>query len=311
VSQVISITQEEYLECIGFSLYAYLEDKIAKRDLMKGAERSFGEFLEHFIRGKLAENALKKYLMSSFGVESLTDVDLPIFIQGDYLPDLVAYKTTEKMWSIPRFWIEIKAVTAKQKWMLIPTTSISGGKRTQPRPFCAYVECLVNLPQDHVARLIKYFPKIKEKMSAQWIEKLSDLPNIEVSILGYALYQDIECILRRDNLNEIYGEGNYGYLERRKTFVDRETGKPYGDFNRDNCAIRLSKLRKEWDPFIKQIKSNNPLAPMETRNMSSLTTQMNLALNLLSEKGYTSWFSRELKGKAVQRQFLHFEGFIK
>ena len=224
---------------------------------------------------------------------------MPIFIRGDYLPDLLAYKT-DKDWQIPRFWIEIKAVTAKQKWMLIPTTSIAGGLRAQPRPFCAYVECLVNLPQDHVGRLIKYFPRIREKMSAQWIEKLGDLQNIEVTVLGYALYQDIECILGQKSLDDVFGKGNYGFLEKHKTFLDQETGKAYGGFNRDNCAIRLSKLRQNWDHFTQQLKANSSLAPETNRDIRGLTRQMALSFQVFSEKGYTSWFSRELRGKPVQ-----------
>lgn len=310
MTQIVSITIEDYLECIGFTIYAYLEDKIVKRDLMKGSERSLGEFLEHFIRGKLAELALKKYLQTSFGIESLTDVNLPIFIEGDYLPDLLAYKTS-KVWDIARFWIEVKAVTAKQKWMLIPTTSISGGSRSQPRPFCVYVECLVDLPQEHVARLIKYFPKIREKMSEQWTEKLGDIQTIEVTVLGYALYHDIACILGQRNLDSVFGKGNYGYLEKHKTFLDQETGKPYGGFNRDNCAIRLSKLRQNWDPFIQQVKTNSSLAPATSRDMRGLTHQMDSAFQVLSEKGYTSWFERELKDKPVQARPFSLKDFMK
>jgi hypothetical protein len=265
---------------------------------MKGSERSLGEFLEHFIRGKLAEFALKNFLEETFKIETLIDIDLPIFIEGKFLPDILAFKTNEH-WHSARFWVEIKAVTGQQRWMLIPTTSVTGGKHTQPRPYCAYINCHVDLPQDHVARLIKYAPEIAKKMSPEWKEKLVDIEGVNVAILGYALYQDINNILSSDDeskekLDEVFGLGNWRYLRKHTTFKDAETGKQYGDFGRDNCVLRLTKLRHDWDHFGNLLKNNKPLAPETQRDLVSFDGQINKAVDLISKQPMQSWFERDL-----------------
>jgi len=266
---------------------------------MKGSERSLGEYLEHFIRGKLAEHAFKKYLLTTYSQEVLTDVDLPVFIVGDYLPDLVAIKRNDT-WDFARFWIEVKAVVKKQKWMLTPTTSVIGSKRSQPRPYCVYVECLVDLPQDHISRLLKYEPNINRKMSTEWKEKLADLSEIEVTVLGYALYNDIRDILGSEpeavhRLNTTFGADNWRFLPKRKSFKDSETGASYGDFNRDNCVIRLSKLRQDWDILASLLKKNEPLVPIvASRNMTLFRSQIEKAIEIGSKEGVSSWFTRSL-----------------
>ena len=294
----VLVSADDYLECIGFTTYAYLTNKIVKRDLMKGSERALGEFLEHFIRGKLAEYAFKTYIENIAKLEALVDVDLPFFIRGKYLPDILALRMNEK-WDFARFWIEVKAVTGQQRWMLLPTTSVTGSKRKQPRPYCAYVNCLVDLLQDHVARLIKYAPKIAEKMSPEWKAKLVDVGEIKVTVLGYVLYNDVRNILTSDassrqSLDEAFGPENWRYLKRQTSFKDIETGKGYGGFGRDNCVVRLTKLRKNWEQFTGLIRSNKPLAPENSRDMGSFQNQMVKAFELLSKHETKSWFKRSL-----------------
>lgn len=303
MAYTLSVSPDDYIECVGFTMYAYLADKIAKRDLMKGSERSFGEFLEHFIRGKIAESAFKKYVMKTLRIDSLIDVDLPFFIEGMYLPDILALKT-DSGWDSARFWIEVKAVTGKQRWMLLPTTSVKGGKRKQPRPYCAYISCRVDLPQDHVARLMKYAPKIAERMGPEWREMLADIEGISVAVLGYALYQDISNILSSDAesskvLDEVFGPGNWRYLRQRTSFKDPSTGKKYGNFGRDNCVIRLTKLRQDWTRFARLLKRNKPLAPENHRGLGRFEYQMEKAFGLLAENGFRSWFERGLNGGTI------------
>lgn len=294
----VLVSPDDYIECIGFTTYAYLADKIVKRDLMKGSERALGEFLEHFIRGKLAEYAFKAYIENIAKLEALVDVDLPFFIAGGYLPDILALKTNEK-WDFAQFWIEVKAVTGQQRWMLVPTTSVAGTERKQPRPYCAYVNCLVDLPQDHVARLIKYAPKIAEKMSAEWQARLADTGEIKVTVLGYVLYNDIKNILTSDadsrrDLDEAFGSENWRYLKKRTSFRDTETHKTYGNFGRDNCVVRLTKLRQNWEQFAGLIRNNRPLAPESSRDVDSFQSQMAKAFEMISKGEQKSWFGRSL-----------------
>ena len=298
MAPTVLVSLDDYIECIGFTAYAYLTNKIVKRDLMKGSERSLGEFLEHFIRGKLAEHAFKVYLENIAKLKGLIDVDLPFFIRGKYLPDILGLRMNEK-WDFAKFWIEVKAVTGQQRWMLLPTTSVAGSKKEQPRPYCAYVNCLVDLPQDHVARLVKYVPEIAEKMSPEWKARLADMSGIKVTVLGYVLHSDVKNILTSDassrqNLDKAFGPENWRYLKKQSSFKDIETGKRYGNFGRDNCVVRLTRLRQDWSQFTGFVRSNKPLAPENSRDLSSFQNQMAKAFELISKHKTRSWFERRL-----------------
>jgi hypothetical protein len=294
----VQVTTDEYVESIGFTAYAYIMNLITKRDLMKNSERYLGEFLEHLIRGKLAEFGFKKHLRDQ-GIETLVDVDLPVFIMGDYLPDILAMKVNG-LWSNARFWMEVKAVVEKQEWMLISTTAVRGGKRAQPRPYCAYGIGLVHLPMDHVARLIRYAPSIARRTSTEWTAALSDLDQIDVDILGYATFSDIDAVLtgqRNNDLDQAFGAGNWRLISKGETFKDTLTGKRNGPYNRDNCAIRLDNLRQDWPNLLSRLRGNVAIAPTNRRDYPAFDAQMNSAVQQLQP--YVSWFSRDISSRPI------------
>jgi hypothetical protein len=302
----VAISAEEYVEALGFSIYTFLTGRIVKRDLYKGgAERSLGEYIEHLIRGKLSEIAFKKFLLKRFRVESLLDLDLPIFIKGKYLPDIVAFKA-EEGWVVPKFWIEIKAVAEGHKWALIRASSLRGGKQRKARPYDAYVNAMVHLPKNHIGRLIKHAPPIVERISREWLERLQDLKSIEVDIMGFALYADMAQILRagegdkeaEDQLNKIFGAGKWAFVKKGSVLADPETGRKTVKINTDNCAIALSNLRAtedEWKTLVNLLKENRPIAEgREPKVQRLLERQMKTALKLLKKGGLESWFKRAL-----------------
>jgi len=296
--QVITLGKEEYLEAIGFTAYAYLTGRIKTRDLIKGSERSLGEYLEHFVRGKLAEQAFKEFLRTKTGLNTLLDLDLPFFIVGNYLPDVLSFKQEER-WLTARFWIEVKAVTERHRWLLIPTTSVRGSTRTQPRPYCAYVGAMVHLPKDHLGRLIRYAPGITERASQEWTAKLADLEGIEVEILGFVLYPDIIDVLNaaedsdsRARLDGSFGPQCWGYVAKNSSIRDPQTGKST-EVGRDNCAILLDRLRTNWQSLIEQLTRNEPMVDSTKRDMSQLELQMWRAYAEMRQ-GSKSWFARTL-----------------
>jgi hypothetical protein len=302
----IAVRPEEYVEALGFSTYTFLTGKIVKLDLYKGgAERLLGEYLEHLIRGKLSEIALKKFLLERFGIECLLDLNLPTFIKGDYLPDILAFKT-EKRWIIPKFWIEVKAVQEHQKWSLIRASSLRGGKRRNARPYDAYVNAMVHLPKNHLGRLIKHAPSVKMRISKEWLERLQDLECVEVDILGFALYEDMTRILKagegdkeaEDQLDKIFGSGGWAFIKKGSVLVNPETGRKTVKIGADNCAITLSSLRateNEWKNLVNLLKENrSTVEGRDLRAQGLLESQMETALKVLEEKGFESWFRRAL-----------------
>ena len=329
----VSVNADEYIEAIGFAVYTFLTGKIVKRDLYKGgAERRLGEYIEHTVRGKLAEIAFKKFLERRFGIKSLLDLDLPVLIKGEYLPDIVAFKDDSEDWIIPRFWIDVKAVTEEQKWALVRASSLRGSKKEAPRPYDAYVSARVSLPKDHIGRLIKHAPAIRSRMTKQWCIRLADLEEVGVEILGFALYTDMKLILRvgegtegaercfqrledytegseplekeddiRDaerQLNSVFGHGGWAFIKKEGQLWHPETGEKLGvKLRADNCCIALSRLRHEWERLVKLLKKNRCLALRSSRAQNHLEREMRKALTALSKHEKVSWFSRALNSR--------------
>jgi hypothetical protein len=151
---------------------------------------------------------------------------------------------------------------------------------------------------DHVARMMKYDPAIARKISPEWTNALSDLDHIDVDVLGYATFSDIDAILtgqRGNELDRAFGAGNWRLLRKGKTFRDTLTGKPYGGFARDNCVIRLSNLRQDWPNLISKLRANVAMAPTEGRDYAAFDAQINDSIPRLEP--YQSWFSRDISSR--------------
>ncbi|MEM3629315.1 MAG: hypothetical protein QXE06_08120 [Candidatus Bathyarchaeia archaeon] len=308
----INLESEEYAEALGFAVYTYLTGAIAKRDLYKGgATRYLGEYLEHVLRGKLAEIAFKKFLLLNFDFRVITDIDLPGYIPGKYLPDILAFKNKAK-WQVPQFWVDVKALTEEQKWMLVRASSIRGGKRAKPRPYDAYVNVRVLLPRDHIGRLIKYAPLIKNKISKEWKRRMQDLKSVEAEILGFATYHDVANILQvyeaqlqppqkkklGNKLNRLFGQGNWNFFKKGHPLPDPDTGEKTVELGSDNCAIVLSKLRtdKHWGKLLKMFRKNQPLVTQRPPDLQrKLERRVKQLLGKLSiSKKSQSWWQRNL-----------------
>lgn len=253
----INVSKEDYIEVLGFTSFAYLSGKIAKISRLFGGKRSLGEFLENFIYGKIAEIAFRNFLQQNFKIETLTDLDFPDFILGDYLPDIVAFKKNGSF--IPlNFWIEIKEVRREQKWFLIPASSI------RQRPYDCYVGVWVGLPDEHLMWLMKKVPEISKKMTKEWISVVDRIANevekIPCKIIGFVLWEDIKLLLDANNgsekakemLNKKFGEKHWRYFQKNKSLFepgsDKKTGTKVGVENAGFSLIGMEKA-SNWKIF--------------------------------------------------------------
>jgi hypothetical protein len=291
----VRVTAEQYIEALGFTLWTFKAGKIGLRDLYKKSKRAYGEFMEHVIRGKIAELAFENFMRDEELAELITEVDLPVFLEGKYLPDVLAFNEAG-VWKVPKFWIDVKAEQEGHKWMLIRKSSLAeGGRAKSHRPYDAYVGVLVKLPPDHAARLLKQVPSIKKRMSREVMDELADLRQVEAHILGYARLSDFTDVIE--------AEGGSAPARRR---LDRAFGRRGGMLVRegrrlggtvmgtDNCAIALADLRSDWEAFPKLLRSPGLSSDARLLAQKSLQRQMNGALKELRKEGQRSWFGRRL-----------------
>jgi len=266
----VRVERDRYLEILAFTTYAYLSGKITAYSGILGGQRSLGEYIENFIYGKVAEEAFKKFLHSNFGIESLTDLDIADFILGYYLPDIIAVKLNDE-YVATKFWIEVKEVRREQKWFLIPESGVTN------RPYDVYVAVWVGLPDEHIAWLIKNVDEARSRMSKEWLKKMAEIEemvsNINCRIVGYALYPDVERVLKAKNgdalaekeLDKKYGEEGWYYFDGRtalfnpddRTWRGAVVGRNIGFF-----SSRLEKASKWDDEFLKYLYENERIVPL-------------------------------------------------
>jgi hypothetical protein len=258
----VYVSKERYLEILGFTTYVFVTGKIGSFSGFFGGKRTLGQFLENFIYGKIAEEGLKEFLKTNFGLQVLTDVDIADFIEGMYLPDIVAIKVKER-WETAKFWIETKEVRRDQKWFLVPASA------TRQRPYDAYVAVWVGLPDDHIAWLIKNVPQVAERMSEDWQKKMKELEEtidkIPCKIIGYALWEDVVAVseaygdeAKLKYLNEKFDEGGWYFFDGSTALFDPDDPQWSGAVVGENVGFALSRLEKgsKWDTFVDLVEKN-------------------------------------------------------
>jgi hypothetical protein len=260
------VPKDRYLEILGFTMYAYLAKKITPYSGMFGGVRTLGQYIENFIYGKIAEIALQIFLKDRFGLETLTDVDLSDFIEGVYLPDLIAVKHGQDYEAL-KLWIEVKEVRRDQRWLLIPASAVGS------RPYDVYVAVWVGLPDTHVAWLVKHVPEVLGRMSDEWKKLVSDIEkNIEsvpCEIVGFVTWDAVDLVVKAHNgdskakqeLDRKFGQKFWFYFTGEEPLFDPLEPSWKGSKVGKNVGFHLVKLREvsDWGTLRNLVQENKRL----------------------------------------------------
>jgi len=270
----VEVPKDKYLEILGFTMYAYFAERITAYSSMLGGVRSLGQYIENFIYGKIAEVALQIFLKSRLNIETLTDIDLADFIEGEYLPDLLAVKRDSDYEAL-RLWIEVKEVRRDQRWFLIPASAV------RSRPYDVYVAVWVGLPDDHIAWLVKHVPNVLNRMSDEWKKLISSIEeNIEripCEIIGFVTWNDASLVDKargsaskteaeraeaEQELNKKFGQRSWHYFTDKEQLFDPHDPSWKGSkVRKENVGFHLKKLREvsDWSFLQKLILANKRL----------------------------------------------------
>ena len=284
----INISKDRYIEILGFTFYSYIKGAITAYSGMQGGrKRSLGEYIESFIYGKVAEEALKLFLYRN-GLKTYTELDLNGFLIGVYLPDIILVEHERRIAPL-KFWIDVKEIRRDQKWFLLGSYS-----SLTNRPFDAYVAVWVGLRDEHLAWMFNYIEEIRNQMSSG-IHKIiaeidENVSNIPCEVKGFVTWDDINKILEIvgiinekeklnrkarnliSDLNSKFKENGWyyfsessalaSYFEYKNYLFDPETGRKSGSV-RDNVGFYVDYLkevtRDRWQDFFNLILDNTPL----------------------------------------------------
>jgi len=218
----IKLNIRDYALCLDFALAQHFRGYVLS-DFGTGRQREFGQKITNWVKGQLAEVAVKKFLKINFGV----DIQLDFRIYDEIVPqDIIGIKKNGS-YRDPKVNVSIKASKPKSAFLVLGENEILLTERRSD----IYIFCRPDIPDDHLLRITRneiiklikgqqHFPKYKKI-----IPRFDDIP---CEIAGYC---GIEKLRR---VKEIPGQPFDGYR-----FV-RESG-------------LLLKSKKDWEALIKQL----------------------------------------------------------
>jgi len=184
--RTIDLNYDDYVLCLDFALAQHFRGYVLS-DWGTGRQREFGQKITNWIKGQLAEVAVKKFLKKEFGV----DIKLDFEIHDKIVPqDIVGIKKNRKI-ETPKLGVGIKSSKPKSAYLVLSENEVILPDRRSD----IYIFCRPNIPDDHLLRLTK--KQIIKAVKAQqhffsYKDKMPDFENMSCEIAGWCGIGDLE-----------------------------------------------------------------------------------------------------------------------
>ena len=199
--QTVELSFKDYALCLDFALAQHFRGYVLS-DWGTARQREFGQKITNWVKGQLAEVAVKKFFKKEFNV----DVELDFRIYDEIVPQDIIGVVENGKTRQPKIGIGIKSSKPKSAYLVLGENEITIKERRSDY----YIFCRPDIPDDHLLRLTKervievvknqqHFPKYKDKMPnfqnmfceiAGWckideLEKVTSIPGQEFTGVRY------------------------------------------------------------------------------------------------------------------------------
>jgi len=223
--RTVNLDKDDYVLCLDFALAQHFRGYVLS-DWGSARQREFGQKITNWVKGQLAEVAVKKFLNSKFGV----DVELDFDIHDEIVPqDIVNVLDGGKMRK-PKIGIGIKSSKPKSAFLILSENEVELKERQSD----AYILCRPDIPDDHLLRITR--ERIIEVVKDQqhysgYSANIPDFADIPCEVAGWIDIKELE----RKKASDIPGlEEASGYRYIKKS----------GNLNRD---------RKSWEELLSRL----------------------------------------------------------
>lgn len=182
----MELTLADYSLCLDFALAQHFRGYVLS-DWGTARQREFGQKITNWIKGQLAEVAVKKFFKREFGV----DIELDFEIREDIVPQDIIKVTKDGAARRPNVGVGIKSSKPKSAYLVLSGNEIGiEGRRSD-----YYIFCRPDIPDDHLLRLTK--ERVIEVVRAQphfpaYREKMPDFANIFCEVAGWCAIDELE-----------------------------------------------------------------------------------------------------------------------
>jgi len=221
--RTISLNISDYALCLDFALAQHFRGYVLS-DFGTARQREFGQKITNWVKGQLAEVAVKKFLLDNFDI----DVKLDFDIHGEIVPqDIIGVKSNGG-YRDPKINVGIKASKPKSAFLVLNENEVLLTERRSDY----YIFCRPDIPDDHLLRITQeeIIKVVKSQQHfSSYKAQIPHFENMPCEIAGFCRMEE----LRR--VREIPGqkfENGYRHV--------RESG-------------LLHKSRKDWEALVKRL----------------------------------------------------------
>lgn len=195
---------QDYQLCLDFALAQHFRGYVLS-DWGTARQREFGQKITNWIKGQLAEVAVKKFFNEKFNFE----IDLDFDIHEQIVPQDIIMIEKNGVKRDPNKGVGIKSSKPKSAYLVLSENEVL----IEDRKSDIYIFCRPNMPDDHLLRLTR--EKIIETVENQqhfssYKEDIPFFENIFCEIAGWCKLEELEKV------TEIPGQdfGGYRYVKK-------------------------------------------------------------------------------------------------
>ena len=184
----IELTIDDYSQCLDFALAQHFRGYVLS-DWGTARQREFGQKITNWIKGQLAEVAVKKFFKREFGIK----IGLDFEIHDTIVPQDIVGVEENRVVRSPKIGVGIKSSKPKSAYLVLGESEIT----IQERRSDYYIFCRPNIPDDHLLRITKN--TVKELVKNQkhfptYKDIMPDFENMFCEIAGWCKIDELEKV---------------------------------------------------------------------------------------------------------------------
>lgn len=184
--RTVELTIKDYTLCLDFALAQHFRGYVLS-DWGTARQREFGQMIANWIKGQLAEIAVKKFFKKNFSV----NIEIDFGIYEKIVPQDIIGIIEKSGKRQPRIKIGIKSTKPKSAYLILAENEVVLPERCSD----VYILCRPDIPDDHLLRITR--ERIIEIVNKQqhfstYKDKIPEFKNIACEIAGWCNIDELK-----------------------------------------------------------------------------------------------------------------------
>lgn len=186
--RVVELTIKDYALCLDFALAMHFRGYVLS-DWGTARQREFGQKVTNWVKGQLAEVAVKKFLKKEFNI----DVELDFGLHGYIVPQDIVGVVENGKTREPKIGVGIKSSKPKSAYLVLGENEVKLSERRSE----AYIFCRPDIPDDHLLRLTRGRVMEVVKSQPHYAGYKAEIPlfeNMFCEVAGWCWIDELERV---------------------------------------------------------------------------------------------------------------------